>query len=211
MTVTDMRPVTEYFLCVIATPILSEFPLTILELVDEKDGTAPTNERILDQKFPQHGKSTSNPFDLGSPQNGHNELSGVDARRQRNKIYGVMLATVTIPLLYMLWQVISFTSRMQISKQETLLFQCFYWTLTLATASRLTYALSACARFYVYVFRPFWLPKGTPLRVQAFRTCGAALSLMISLMGIVVVGFLVKVLVYDNLVKLAGDLFGKIV
>ncbi|KIW15548.1 hypothetical protein PV08_05596 [Exophiala spinifera] len=118
-----------------------------------------------------------------------------------------MLAIVGIVILYMLWHVITFTCQMQLSKQESLFFQCFYWSLTLPATARLIYGLSGCARYYVYVYRPRWLPRETPLREQAFQACAIALAVTMKLLAVVFVGFLVKILVYDNLMKLAVTIF----
>jgi hypothetical protein len=214
-----MHPVIEYFICVITTPLLSEFPLHILELVDKEDTVGATHESVPNQfsaavKKPGHEKSACDSLDPTllphheNVNNGSNNVTYVDATAQRNTTYGTMLAIVAIPLLYMLWQVIFFTCEMQLSERESLLSQCFYWIFTLATAARLIYGLSACARFYVYVFRPRWLPDGTPLGVQTFEACGTALAFIIKALPFVIVGLVVKVLVYDNLVKVAVTTFG---
>jgi hypothetical protein len=84
----------------------------------------------------------------------------------------------------------------------------FYWSFTLATAARLIYGLSACARFSVYLFRPCWLPSGTPLGVQTFEACGTALAFIIKALPFLIVSLVAKILAYDNLVKLAVIIFG---
>ncbi|KIW23766.1 uncharacterized protein PV07_11943 [Cladophialophora immunda] len=118
-----MRPVIEYFLCVVATPLLSEFPLHILELVDQKDGITPTHESISYQKDSEHGARHSSDFN-SAPHctNDNNDLTGADASGQRNGAYRILLAIVAVPHLYMLWRVIPFTCKMQISRHESLLF-----------------------------------------------------------------------------------------
>lgn len=70
------------------------------------------------------------------------------------------------------------------------------------------YGLSACARFYVFVFRPAWLPEGILLRVQTFQLCVMTLALVIHSVSVVVACLLVKILVYDNLVKLVVNIIG---
>ncbi|KAJ9610355.1 hypothetical protein H2200_005132 [Cladophialophora chaetospira] len=207
-----MRPTTEYFLCCIATPFLSEFPLHTLELVDEKDNaTAHAIEIQPNQEKPEHEKSAASSLDYHpEPQLSQNDddSSDIDRTAQRNKEYGIMLAVVSILLLYCLWTISFFTWNMQRSKQESITFQCFYWSATLATAARLIYGLIGCTRFYVYVFRPWWLPEGIPLRLQAFQDCSITLTLAAKTFFIVVAGLVVKVLVWDNLMKLALFVFG---
>ena len=206
-----MQSVVEYLLCVIATFYLSEFPLHILELVDEKDAITATHHNEPGQKRSEHDEIPRDSFDLRPaphPRHDNNDRPSADTIAQRNTSYGILLAIVVIPSLYALWRVIFFTCQMQLSKQESLLFQCFYWSFTLPTAARLMYGLSACARFYIYVFRPRWLPQGTPLRLQAFRACALALALIMNTVAVVVLCLLVKILVYDNSVKLAVMIFG---
>jgi hypothetical protein len=64
------------------------------------------------------------------------------------------------------------------------------------------YALGACARFYVYAFHPFWLPEGVPLREQTFQLCVMTLALVIDSVSLAAACLSVKILVYDNLLKL---------
>ncbi|KAH0848563.1 hypothetical protein FOPE_02676 [Fonsecaea pedrosoi] len=206
-----MRPVTRYFLCIIATPLLSEFPLHILEFVDEKTPFIAAEDGQSGNQTLQHEESGRKSLDVGSvpyESNAENKnLSDVDTAPPRNTAFVTMLAIVGIVILYMLWQVISFTCQMQRSNQETLLFQCLYWGLTLPAVGRLMYGLTACATYYVYVHRPRWLRRETPLREQAFQAYAIVLVVKMKLLAVVVVGFLVKILVYDNLIKLAAMMF----
>ncbi|KIW34142.1 uncharacterized protein PV07_00938 [Cladophialophora immunda] len=205
-----MRPVIKYFLCIIATPLLSEFPLHILEFVDEKTALFAAEDCQSGHRTLEHEESARKSLDPDSvphDSNAKNNLTDVDTTPPRDTAFVTMLAVVGIVILYMLWQVISFTCQMQLSKQESLLFQCFYWSLTLPTAARLMYGLTACATYYVYVHRPRWLLRETPLREQAFQAYAIALAVTMKLLAVVVVGFLVKILVYDNLMKLAVTIF----
>jgi hypothetical protein len=217
-----MQPVTEYFLCVALGPsLLTEIPLHILELVDKEDSVIVDPENLSEQKDPEPDhdvtversfsyKCPKPPFSNGNGDHGTDNRTGVDspATAQRNKSYGTTTAIVAVLLLYMLWRVVTFTWIMQLSGQESLLYQCFYWFLTLGAAGRLIYALSACARFYVYVFRPSWLPEGISLRAQTFEACGVALTLVIQAFYLVVACVLVKIVVYDNFVKLVVIILG---
>ena len=205
-----MELIVVYVLCVIATFPLSEFPLHILEVVDEEDAVTLNPERLSEQRNLEpeldNHKTAEKPSDLGpQPQasNGSDDLPNSVAIAQRNKSFSIMLAITSIILLYMLWRVISFAWMMQLSKQELPVLHYFFWTLTAGSGIRLTYGLSASLRFYIYTLRPEWLPMGIPLRAQAWRACGICLALVIQGLGIVVAGVLVKRLVYDNLVKLA--------
>lgn len=101
---TDTRPLVVYLLCVIATPLLSKFPLHILEVVDEEDAVTATGESLIEQKVskPGHEKSLESPSDHNSvphSSNVNNKRNDVDATARRNTTYGTMLAIVSIPLL----------------------------------------------------------------------------------------------------------------
>ncbi|KIW70428.1 hypothetical protein PV04_02698 [Phialophora macrospora] len=215
-----MQPVIEYFLgAALGTPLLSEIPLHILELIDGKDAVTADPESLSQQKDPEpdHERTVERSFDheCREPRfsNGNHDTDdqtsvNTSASAQSNTSYTITIAIVAVLLFFMLWRVVTFPWIMQLSGQETLLYQCFYWVATLGTAGRLMYALGACARFYVYVFRPCWLPEGIPLRVQTFKACGVALTLVIQAFYIVVACVMVKILVYDNLVKLVVVILG---
>ncbi|OCT50141.1 hypothetical protein CLCR_07669 [Cladophialophora carrionii] len=170
-----MQRITGYFLWIIATPLVSEIPFHILELVDEEDAATVDPESQSEQRDlePVHDDSAEGSFGRkdpephfstgnhgsGDPHDGNTAAAAAAAMR-RNTSDGTMAAVVAILLLHMLWLGISFTWAVQLSNQTTLIYWWFYWIMTLGTAGRLLYALSACVRFFVHVFRPRWLPEG---------------------------------------------------
>jgi hypothetical protein len=201
-----MLQLTKYYLCIIATFPISEFPLHILEFVEgegkipptTKDGHGPRSK--MSEK--QSATEPVHPDQFHHDSDGDSIIAEADTRSPSNSAFVTMLVVVGMLHLYMLCQVISFACQMQLSEQQTRFYQCFFWCLTLPTAARLFYGLSACARYFVYVYRPHWLPRDVPLRHQALEAFAVALVVTMKLLAVVFAGVLAKMMLYDPLMKL---------
>jgi hypothetical protein len=202
-TIDNMLPLTKYCLCVFATLPVSELPLYILEYVegDGKIAPASTNDRETDFMTLEK-RIAEAPADL-DPKSHDSDIdtTKVDARPPSNSAFVTMLVGVGMIQFYMLWQVISY-QRQLTSQQQSWLDACIFWCMTLLSAGRLLYGISACPRYFVYVYRPHWLPQGVPLRDQALEAFAVALVVTMKLLAVVFAGVLAKMMLYDPLKKL---------
>ena len=109
-----MHPVIEYFICVITTPLLSEFPLHILELVDKEDTVGATHESVPNQfsaavKKPEHEKSADDSLDPTSlphhenVNNGSNNLTYVWKMACKSWVYPIYYSLFSLLSLFHVW------------------------------------------------------------------------------------------------------------
>ena len=163
-----------YFICFAMMPLVSEFPLHILQFVDDKNAEEPMehnvpqpSEQSTQPSLPFHAKSTLRVASPAKPlehQDPGNPLTGTIKDNSKHTVFACMLTPFAILQAYMLWQTIAYTYEIHLNDREPLFSCVTIWTLTTASFCRYTYSICACVTMYLYVFYPRWLPCETTLR-----------------------------------------------
>jgi hypothetical protein len=175
-----------YFICFAVMPLVSEFPLHILQFVDDRNAEEPMEHNVpqpsqqsTQTSIPFHAKSTlqvaSSAKTLEHQDPGNPPTSAI-TDNSKHIVYACMLIPFAILQAYMLWQTIAYTYSIHLNDREPLFSRVFIWTLTTVSFCRYTYSICACVTMYLYVFYPQWLPCGTTLRKRNWNAYCFVLS-----------------------------------
>lgn len=175
-----------YFICFAVMPLVSEFPLHILQFVDDRNAEEPMEHNVpqpsqqsTQTSIPFHTKLTlqvaSSAKTLEHQDPGNPPTSAI-TDNSKHIVYACMLTPFAILQAYMLWQTIAYTYAIHLNDREPLFSRVFIWTLTTVSFCRYTYSICACVTMYLYVFYPRWLPCGTTPRKRNWKAYCFVLS-----------------------------------